>query len=192
MSEFAEWDSFYVIVGSAVGALIGLQFIVMTLIASRPQVRVAEAGAAFVAPTVVHFSAVLFLAALLRAPWDAITVVAILWGLVGLSGVAYTVVIILRMRSQSVYRPELEDWLFHALLPLLAYAALGVAMVVAFFHVRGALFTVGGGALLLLFIGIHNAWDNVAFNVFGSADHPEVPQPEQQEPAASGEPSSPQ
>jgi hypothetical protein len=31
MSELAAWDSFYVIVGSAAGALIGLQFVVVTL-----------------------------------------------------------------------------------------------------------------------------------------------------------------
>jgi len=34
MSEFTEWESFYVIVGSAAGALIGLQFVVMTLVAA--------------------------------------------------------------------------------------------------------------------------------------------------------------
>lgn len=36
MSELARWGSFYVIVGSAAGALIGLQFVVLTLIAERP------------------------------------------------------------------------------------------------------------------------------------------------------------
>jgi len=46
MSEFAEWDSFYVIVGSAAGALIGLQFVVLTLVAERAPLRAAEAGAA--------------------------------------------------------------------------------------------------------------------------------------------------
>jgi hypothetical protein len=29
-----------------------------------------------------------------------------------------------------------------------------------------ALFGIGGGTLLLLFIGIHNAWDSVAYLVF--------------------------
>ena len=29
MSDFGEWDSFYVIVGGAAGALIGLQFVVI-------------------------------------------------------------------------------------------------------------------------------------------------------------------
>jgi hypothetical protein len=33
--EFEVWESFYAIVGAAAGALIGLQFVVMTLIAER-------------------------------------------------------------------------------------------------------------------------------------------------------------
>src|SRR5712672_3432889 len=61
MPAFAEWESFYVIVGTAAAALIGLQFVVMTLIADRPQITTAEAGAAFATPTIVHFSAVLLL-----------------------------------------------------------------------------------------------------------------------------------
>jgi len=76
MSDLAEWDSFCVIVGSAAGALIGLQFVVMTLIAQNPPQRAAEAGAAFATPTVVHFGAVLLVSALLRAPWHAIAPIA--------------------------------------------------------------------------------------------------------------------
>ena len=59
MSELTGWDSFCVIVGSAAAALIGLQFVVMTLIAERPLIRAAEAGAAFATPTIVHFGAAL-------------------------------------------------------------------------------------------------------------------------------------
>jgi hypothetical protein len=60
MSELAKWSNFYVIVGSAAGALIGLQFVVLTLIANRPHHASEEAGAAFGSPTVVHFGVVLF------------------------------------------------------------------------------------------------------------------------------------
>jgi hypothetical protein len=165
MSEFAEWESFYVIVGSASGALIGLQFVVMTLIAERPPLRSAEAGAAFATPTIVHFSAVLLLAAVLRAPWHATIAVAALRGLVGLGGVAYAVIVARRMRVQTAYRPVPEDWLFHALLPLAAYAVLALSAFAAPSHTRAALFGVGAAALLLLFIGIHNAWDAVAYLV---------------------------
>ena len=68
MSELAKWDSFYVIVGSAAGALIGLQFVVAALIAERPPLRAADAGAAFATPTIVHFCVVLLLAALAAPP----------------------------------------------------------------------------------------------------------------------------
>jgi hypothetical protein len=166
MSELAEWDSFYVIVGSAAGALIGLQFVVMTLIAERPPLRVAEAGAAFATPTVIHFGTALLLSALLRAPWQTITVVAALWALVGVSGVAYAVIVARRMRRQAVYQPVLEDWVFHVALPLAAYALLVLSSFAAPSHTREALFGVGAAALLLLFVGIHNAWDSVAYHVF--------------------------
>ncbi len=165
MSEFAEWDSFYVIVGSAAGALIGLQFVVMTLVAERPPLRAAEAGAAFATPTIVHFGTALLLSAVLRAPWQAVTPVAALWGFVGLSGAIYTGIIARRMRVQTAYGPELEDWSCHVVLPLAAYAILALSAFAAPSHTREALFGVGAAALLLLFIGIHNAWDAVVYHV---------------------------
>jgi len=166
MSELAQWDSFYVIVGSSAGALIGLQFVVMTLIADRPSIRLAAAGAAFATPTIIHFGAALLLSALLRVPWPTITPAAALWSLIGLGGAAYTVIVARRMRKQDVYRPEFEDWLFHFMLPLAAYVVLALSALAAPLHTREALFGVGAAALLLLFIGIHNAWDAVAYHVF--------------------------
>jgi len=165
MPELDEWESFYLIVGGAAGALIGLQFVVMTLIADRPPVRAAESNAAFGTPTIVHFSAALFLSAVLRAPWQTITSLAVLWGLAGLGGVTYGAVVVRRMRKQSTYQPVFEDWLFHGWLPPTAYAVLAVSALAAPSHLREALFGVGGAVLLLLFIGIHNAWDAVAYLV---------------------------
>ena len=166
MAEFNEWENFYVLVGGAAGALIGLQFVVMTLIADRPPVRAAEAHSAFGTPTIVHFSAALLLSALLLAPWHAITPAAALWGLTGFSGVAYALIVAHRMRKQTAYRPDLEDWLFYVLLPLAAYAMLLASAFAASSHTREALFGVGASALFLLFMGIHNAWDSVAYLVF--------------------------
>jgi ABC-type transport system involved in multi-copper enzyme maturation permease subunit len=166
MSELAAWDSFYVIVGSAAGALIGLQFVVMTLVAERPPLRAAEAGAAFATPTIVHFGTTLLLSALLRVPWQSIILAAALWGLIGLGGLVYAMIVARRMRAQTVYQPEFEDRLFHVLLPLAAYAMLSLSALAAPFHAREALFGVGAAALLLLFVGIHNASDSVFYHVF--------------------------
>jgi hypothetical protein len=165
MNELARWDSFFVIVGSAAGALIGLQFVVMTLIADRPPARGAAAGAAFATPTIVHFSIVLFLAAVLRAPWDAISAPSFVCGATGFAGAIYALVTGWRMRAQSTYRPDFEDWLFHAGLPLAAYAALAGSALAAISHAHAAMFAVAGATLALLFTGIHNAWDAVAYHV---------------------------
>jgi hypothetical protein len=98
MTALNEWENFYLIVGPSAGVLIGLQFVVITLIADGPMTR--------------------------------------------------------------------GDWLFHFLLPFAAYALLAVSAYTAQFYVRPALFLVGAATLLLLFIGIHNAWDAVMYHVF--------------------------
>src|SRR5947209_9950584 len=168
MPELDHWDSFYVIVGSSAGALIGLQFVVMTLVAERPPPRAAEAGAAFGTPTVIHFSAALLLSALLRAPWPTTLSTAVPCILIGLGGVVYMLMVSWRMRTQTLYAPDFEDWLCHAVLPLAAYGILATAAFVSLSHNREALFGLGGASMLLLFIGIHNAWDAVAYHVYVS------------------------
>jgi hypothetical protein len=160
------WDSFYVIVGSAAGALIGLQFVVMTLIASKPPMPAAEAGAAFATPTIVHFGATLLLSALLRMPWPSLATPAALLVLIGLAGVIYTTVVLRRIKKQASYRPGFEDWLFHVALPVFAYAALALSAIATRTQAPQALFGVGASTLLLLFVGIHNAWDAVVYHVF--------------------------
>ncbi len=167
MTVLEGWENFYVIVGSSAGTLIGLQFVVITLIATKPIARVdALAGGAFATPSVVHFGVVLLLSAIASAPWKEIIIVSFLWGLAGICGVVYVVVVARRMRVQSAYQPVFEDWLFHVLLPLAAYAVLAISTYAAHSHARLALFLVGAAALLLLFIGIHNAWDAVMYHVF--------------------------
>jgi len=167
MTALNGWENFYVIVGSSAGALIGLQFVVMTLIAGRSVARgEAQAGDAFSTPSVVHFGVVLLLSAIISAPWDRIGTVAVLWGGVGLCGIVYVVIVARRMRAQTVYKPVFEDWLFHVLLPLAAYAVLAGSAFAARSAARTALFLVGAAALLLLFTGIHNAWDTVTHLVF--------------------------
>jgi hypothetical protein len=168
MSAFSEWESFYVIVGSSAGALIGLQFVVLTLLADRPRPRMAEASAAFTSPTIVHFAAVLLLSAVISAPWSGYGIVTALWGLISLAGMAYTFIAIRRMRTQHAYQPIFEDWLTHAILPFIAYATLATAAIVAHAHPHAANYAVGGITLLLLFTGIHNAWDAASYHVLST------------------------
>ena len=143
MTAIAGWENFYVIVGSSAGALIGLQFVVITLIAEIPIVRdVERASSAFATPTIVHFGSVLLLSAVISAPWHGM-IAAILWGVLGLVGVIYVVIVARRMRVQTAYSPQFEDRLFHVLLPFAAYATLVGSAYAARSNIGGALFGVG-------------------------------------------------
>ena len=166
MPALQQWDSFYVIVGSAAGALIGLQFVVLTLIAERPTERGAEASAAFGTPTIVYFSVVLLLSALLRVPWGGILPVAMACGIPGLFGVGYSLLVTRQVHRQTAYEPDIEDWIWFVVLPFAGYAVLAGSGVALAFGLETGLFGAGAAALILLFSGIHNAWDSVAYHVF--------------------------
>lgn len=167
MTPFAGWQNFYVIVGSSAGALIGLQFVVMALIVNMPRTPVqAQAGHAFATPNIVHFGAVLLLSAALCAPWHGTNEVSDFLDLAGLCGVAYSILVTRRLRTQTSYQPVIEDWMFHAVLPFVAYVVLAASGYAARGYPYWPLFGVASAALLLLFIGIHNAWDAVTYHVF--------------------------
>lgn len=167
MAALAGWENFYVIVGGSAGALIGLQVVVITLIARRPIVAgQAQAGAAFATPTIVHFGAVLLLSGIVSVPWHGIGAAAVLWGLLGFGGMLYEIIVIRAMRTQSIYKPQFEDWIFHVLLPFATYAVLaGSATSELYSSAPSAIFAVGAAALLLLLIGIHNAWDTITYHI---------------------------
>jgi len=162
-SPLAAWESFYVIVGSSGGALTGLQFVVIALIAESRRRSTHREIQAFGTPTIVHFCAVLLVSAILSAPWQTLTSVAIALGLCGSVGFVYSVIVFLRARRQTGYRPVFEDWLWFSILPLIAYAVLLLSAITFTRSPRRVLFFVGGVILLLLFVGIHNSWDSVTY-----------------------------
>ena len=158
-SALSAWETFYVIVGSSAAALTGLQFVVIVLAADVGALGGAPTTAAFATPTIVHFCAVLLVSAILSAPWPSLSSAALVLGVCGLIGFLYGLRVILQARRQTHYVPVFEDWLFHAVLPILAYTALGASALALPRHAETALFGIATVSVLLLFVGIHNAWD---------------------------------
>ena len=163
VSSLAAWESFYVIVGSSAAALTGLMFVVVALIADQQAARSTNEIAAFGTPTVVHFCAALLMAAVLSAPWHSLANCGIVLGILGAAGVVYLVRVLQLAMRQTGYKPVLEDWLWHTILPFLSYATYLAAAFGLATHTAGALFAIGASTLLLVFIGIHNAWDTVTY-----------------------------
>jgi hypothetical protein len=167
MTLLNEWQNFYVIVGSSAGALTGLQFVVMALIADMPAMeQESQAITVFSTPSIVNFGVVLLLAAVLVMPWQSITPISIVWGIAGAAGIFYTALVGWRFKKQRAYSPVFEDYFFRVIMPVIGYAVLGSAAFTAKTYERAALFQVAGVTLLLLFLGIHDAWDNAIYLVF--------------------------
>ncbi len=161
-SLLTPWSNFYVMTGSSAAALTGLMFVVISL--STGSRRTTHDGVStFNTPTVVHFCAALVISAVLSVPWRSFLPPAILLGLGGLFGVAYVLVLAHRARQLRMYTPDLEDWVCYTVLPLISYGAVLAGAIFLPAAPGEALFAFGGAALLLVLLGIRNAWDVVTF-----------------------------
>lgn len=174
-SPLAAWETFFFLVGSSGAALTGLQFVVIALIADSRKRATSREIEAFATPTIIHFCAVLLISAILSAPWQGLSRVAFALGVCGVSGVFYGIIVLRRARRQTGYRPVFEDWLWHSVLPIIAYTSLVVSSLALGSYPRQVLFIVGATALLLLFVGIHNAWDSVTYITVDLAQLPPEP-----------------
>jgi hypothetical protein len=159
LPPLSEWVTFYVITGSAAAALTGLMFVVIAL-RTEAIVEGAEGGVrAFGTPTVLHFCGVLLLAAILSIPRQTVASLALCVGGTAIAGLALSTWVVVQARRQSSYTPVLSDWIWHVAMPLVAYATAAAAAGVLLRWPAAALDMIAAASLLLLFIGIRNAWD---------------------------------
>lgn len=158
-SLLAGWDNFYVIVGSTAGGLTGLTFVVVSLItdAQRTQPRGLKL---FVTPTIVHFGTVLAIAAFLAMPHLHVVTLSCGFAVVGAGGVIYVGWIATQIRGPEIkYEPVAEDWISNVFVPLVVHGGLLLLAWLVWRHTQLALYGVAVLTLLMLFTGIHNAWD---------------------------------
>lgn len=159
--DLAAWESYYVIIGSSGAALIGLQFVVLTLIAGMKGRTEAATLSAFATPTVVHLTGALVTSAVMSAPWPSLFPAAVVLAICSICGLVFGALSFRHARRQAEYIPVWEDWLWFAVLPLVAYLVLALGAVLLVAATSAAPFMIAGAALGLLVIGIHNAWDAV-------------------------------
>ena len=155
---FANWHDFYILVGSASGALIGLLFIVVTLTSNMDRDQALKGASRYMTPTVVEFTAVLLVGAIACAPLDgrlqqaalvALAAVLLVWALVNCWRMFF--------RPMGASHAHWTDPWSYAVAPAASYLALGVA---ALFNSPLA---VGAVAATLLVCGIRNAWDLITW-----------------------------
>ena len=174
----AEWANFYVIIGTSAGALTGLTFVVITI--SGDPVRADSASTrltglrAFITPTAVHFGSTLWISALLCMPRHTALSAAICIGATSVAGMIYTMRVLRLMAAMLAdYHPFVADWVWNIVLPALAYLSLIAAAWLLTPYPTQSLDVVAIATLVLLTIGIHNAWDVVVWFTTERHAHPE-------------------
>jgi hypothetical protein len=174
-SLLSGWDNFFVITGGAAGGLTGLTFVVITLAADAH--RVVPAGVkAFVTPTIVDFGAVLALAAYLTMPRHTVLTLSLGLGVAGLAGLIYIATIAAAIHGMKRdYIPVLEDWLWNVFLPALCFLVL-LAMAILFSAwPKQCPYGVAAAIMLMMIVGIHNAWDIAVWNLVNKKNEEEKP-----------------
>jgi hypothetical protein len=158
-SALVGWDNFYVMIGSSAAALTGLTFVVIALAADAHRINT-QGLRAFVSPTIVHFGTVLALAAFLSVPRHSMISLSLGLGAMGVAGLIYSGITGASMRQMGkAYVPVREDWLWHVIFPILVYMALLAMAFLVWKRPDAALYGTAAASTVLLYIGIHNAWD---------------------------------
>jgi hypothetical protein len=159
---FHDWESFYLLVGSGAGALIGIMFLVATLTAGYDSKIMVQGARTYITPIVFHFTVILLLSIITAVPELPAVAVAAVFVLCAAVGIAYSLTTTFRMSSKEwPDPPDLEDKVFYGILPSLAYLTLAGATILL--PDKGAVYAIGGVMLFLLIIGIRNAWDLASY-----------------------------
>lgn len=153
------WETYYLMVGSSAGALIGLLFVVITLSGELDADRGDIAQRAFLSPTIFHFVAVLVIssaAVVTTLPPPAMAAVIAVPGVIGALNAGAT---LRTLTSGKLDVTHWTDYLYYGALPAVGHIWLVIA---AWMVWQGAWFADYGvaiGAMGLLLLGIRDAWD---------------------------------
>lgn len=155
-----DWHDFYLLIGTASATLIGLMFVAASIGASYFTAELEAGLKAFLTPTVLHFTAVLVTCLLATAPSHTPLSLGLLLAAEGAIGLGYTVRLWVQMRRRGFTSTiDLEDRIWYVFAPFLAYLLMTLAGVLTPVHVEAALPLLALSLVLMLLLGIRNAWD---------------------------------
>jgi hypothetical protein len=161
---FEHWDSFFLLIGGAAGALIGLMFVVVTLTA-RLDLEQAERGATvYMTPIILHFASVLVLSAVGSVQQAAPAVLAGVFGLVGVLGFGASLRVAILLRTGRLMQAaHWTDFWWYGFGPTAAYLGLVAAAVAIVAAPAWGAPLVGAALVAVLLLGVRNAWDLVTW-----------------------------
>jgi len=161
---FHDWGEFYLLAGSAAAVLIGLIFIVVTLMQDRPRSTMLFGSKLYMGPVVLQVSFVLVLSAAALTPditpraMAAVSAAVALWGLV--RGVQ-SIIGISALKGEDA--PHWTDVWFYGFIPTMLSLLL-VAVAAGYWReAEWAVNTMAVAITGVLLLAIRNEWDLVTW-----------------------------
>jgi len=161
-----EWETFYLMIGSAGAGLIGLLFVVVTLTAGLERAVTFRGARLFLSPTALDFAVVLSVSAVAIAPGLPIAAMASAFAFISLVGLGFAIrssIGIYRPPPAGIDPPDWTDFWMYGVLPAVIYVALLATSGALGFELPGAPFVLAALLLALLLVGIRNAWDLITW-----------------------------
>lgn len=160
---FEGWGEYYLLVGTAAAALIGLLFVVMSLLAGRDRAQI-EAGSRFyMTPIVFDLGAIVVLSGAALAVMEA-AAVGWLTVAVGLVSIVMDVRISFGIGQLDVASPNRTfDTSWYGVVPTIVSALLVGAGAGILLDREWAAISLAAVLMALLLVCIHNAWDLVTY-----------------------------
>ena len=161
---FAGWDSYFLLIGGAAGALIGLLFVVAGLTSGLQREDRLRGASLYLSPVVFHFAVVLVVSGAALAPRLSAPHMAIVVGVCALAGLVHLAYVTAGIASRRTPAPpHWSDVWCYGVGPLGLYAALAGAAWAVWAAASWAAYAVAAAGMALLLIGVRNAWDLVTW-----------------------------
>jgi hypothetical protein len=161
---FEHWDSFYLLVGGASGALIGLLFVVATLTSNFNRDQALTGSSVYMAPVVGHLVIILAVSALALAPHvDANAAGGLIEAgalIGGLWAVRSAWIIKTNPQFSNVHW---TDFWWYGVGGVAVFLALGIAAALVWTWRPAAPWAIGAMLVVLMVVAIRNAWDLVTW-----------------------------
>jgi len=163
---FAPWQSFYQMTGGIAATLIGLLFIVVSLLAGRPRSAVMQGARLFTTPTLFNLVSVLAISAIALVPDGADSYHGVMMCGWGVASLTYLVTRTAGLRAISEPTHWSDRWCY-GYAPTAIYLALTVASLAICAALPHAVALVAICLVTLLLVTIRNAWDLITWLVPG-------------------------
>ena len=160
------WRSFYAMTGGASATLVALLFVAASVGSGAFRAGNGAALRMFLSASVVHFSSVLAVSLLVLAPVPPGIVFGLIVMACGLYGLSYSAVAWrAAVRDGVAAKIDLEDRLWYAAIPACAYVVETCSGMALALQSPWGLIAFALAVAVLLFAGIHNAWDITVWSI---------------------------